>query len=136
ETLAGGCAAQAAESDNGPCEAIPRAVSPDNNQREALEGLRDAAKQATQRLPTECPQDVPATPAARLEAAEQGIAATLAAYDTVEPKLQAFPEPKGCPGCPTADPRRAHPLETRGSRPNSERYNYESPAAPLCHPPP
>jgi len=90
EKLARGCAAQAAEFDNWPFEAISRAVSPDNNQREALEGLRDAAKQATQRLTTECPEDVPATPAARLEAAEQGIAATLAAYDTVEPKLQAF----------------------------------------------
>jgi hypothetical protein len=51
---------------------------------------RLARKQATQRLTTERPQDVPAAPAARLEAAEQGIAATLAAYDTVEPKLQAF----------------------------------------------
>src|SRR5262245_36541377 len=90
DKLARGCAAQAAEFDNWPFESISRAVSPDNNQREALEGLRDAAKQATQRLTTECPQDVPATPAARLEAAEQGLAATLAAYDTVEPKLQAF----------------------------------------------
>jgi hypothetical protein len=90
EKLARGCAAQAAEFDNWPFEAISRAVSPDNNQREALEGLRDAVKQATQRLTTDCPQDVPAAPAARLEAAELGIAATLAAYDTVEPKLQAF----------------------------------------------
>src|SRR5262249_12808845 len=40
--------------------------------------------------PPSCPQDVPAAPEARLEAAEHGISATLAAYDTVEPKLQAF----------------------------------------------
>src|SRR5262249_58572731 len=68
DKLARGCAAQAAEFDNWPFEAISRAVSPDNNQREALEGLRDAAKQATQRLTTECPEDAPATPAARLQA--------------------------------------------------------------------
>jgi hypothetical protein len=85
-----GCAAQAAEFENWPFDSIAQAVSPDDNQRQALEALRDAAKQAAQKLSTDCPQDAPAAPAARLEAVEQGIAATLAAYDTVEPKLQAF----------------------------------------------
>src|SRR5262249_18515725 len=82
--------AQAAEFENWPFDSIAGAVSPDDNQRKALEALRDAAKQAAQKLTTECPQDVPAARAAGLEAVEQGIAATLAAYDTVEPKLQAF----------------------------------------------
>src|SRR5262249_54001279 len=45
---------------------------------------------AVQRLTNDCPQDVPAAPAARLESVEQGIAATFAAFDTVEPALQAF----------------------------------------------
>jgi hypothetical protein len=90
DKLVRGCAAQAAEFENWPFDSIAGAVSPDDNQRKALEALRDAAKQAAQKLATECPQDVPAAPAARLEAVEQGIAATLAAYDTVEPKLQAF----------------------------------------------
>ncbi|HEX2351838.1 MAG TPA: Spy/CpxP family protein refolding chaperone [Xanthobacteraceae bacterium] len=90
DKLVRGCAVQAAEFENWPFDAIARTVGADETQRKALDGLRDAAKQAAQRLSTDCPQDVPAAPAARLEAAEQGIAATLAAFDTVEPKLQAF----------------------------------------------
>jgi LTXXQ motif family protein len=90
EKLVRGCAAQAAEFENWPFDSIARTVGADETQRKALDGLRDAAKQAAQRLSTDCPQDVPAAPAARLEAAEQGIAAALAAFDTVEPKLQAF----------------------------------------------
>jgi len=42
------------------------------------------------RRAADCPQDVGAAPAARLEAVEQGIDATLAAFDTVEPALQSF----------------------------------------------
>jgi hypothetical protein len=90
EKLVRGCAVQGAEFENWPLDAISRTVGADETQRKALDGLRDAAKQVAQRLSTDCPQDVPAAPAARLEAAEQGIAATLAAFDTVEPKLQAF----------------------------------------------
>jgi len=90
DKLVRGCAAQGAEFGNWPFDSIAGAVAPNDSQREALEKLRDAAKQAGQKLSTDCPQDVPAAPAARLEAVEQGIAATLAAYDTVEPKLQAF----------------------------------------------
>jgi hypothetical protein len=90
DKLVRGCAVQAAEFENWPLDAISRTVGADETQRKALDGLRDAAKQAAQRLSTECPQDVPAAPAARLEAAEQGIAAALAAFDTVEPKLAAF----------------------------------------------
>jgi LTXXQ motif family protein len=90
EKLVRGCAVQAAEFENWPLDAISRTVGADDTQRKALDGLRDAAKQAAQRLSTECPQDVPAAPAARLEAAEQGIDAALKAFDVVEPKLAAF----------------------------------------------
>jgi LTXXQ motif family protein len=90
EKLVRGCAAQAAEFENWPFDSISRTVGADETQRKALDGLRDAAKQAAQQLSTECPQDVPAAPAARLEAAEQGIDVALKSFDTVEPKLQAF----------------------------------------------
>ena len=90
EKLVRGCAAQAAEFTNWPLDDIARTVSADENQRKALETLRGKAKEAGERLSAECPRDVPAAPAARLEAAEQGIAATLAAFDTVEPALTAF----------------------------------------------
>jgi hypothetical protein len=90
EKLVRGCAAQAAEFTNWPLDDIARTVSADENQRKALETLRGKAKEAGERLSAECPRDVPAAPAARLEAAEQGIAATLSAFDTVEPALTAF----------------------------------------------
>jgi len=90
DKLVRGCAAQAAEFTNWPLDDISRTVSPDDNQRNALEALRGKAKDAGERLAADCPRDLPAAPAARLEAAEQGIAATLAALDTVEPALKAF----------------------------------------------
>jgi LTXXQ motif family protein len=90
DKLVRGCAAQAAEFEAWPFDSISRTVGPDDTQGKAFDGLREAAKQAAQKLSAECPQDSPAAPAARLEAAEQGIAATLAAYDIVEPKLAAF----------------------------------------------
>jgi hypothetical protein len=90
EKLVRGCAAQAAEFANWPLDDIARTVSADETQRNALEALRGKAKAAGERLAAECPRDVPAAPAARLEAAEQGIAATLAALDTVEPALTTF----------------------------------------------
>jgi hypothetical protein len=90
EKLVRGCAVQAAEFANWPLDDIARTVSADENQRNALETLRGKAKEAGERLSAECPRDVPAAPAARLEAAEQGIAATLSAFDAVEPALKSF----------------------------------------------
>jgi LTXXQ motif family protein len=90
EKIVRGCAVQGAEFENWPFEAISRSVGADETQNKALDDLREAAKLAAQRLAADCPQEVPAVPAVRLEAAEQGIAATLAAYDIIEPKLAAF----------------------------------------------
>jgi hypothetical protein len=90
EKLVRGCATQAAEFENWPLDEIARTVAPDETQRNALETLRGKVKEAGERLSADCPRDVPAAPAARLEAAEQGIAATLSAFDTVEPALNAF----------------------------------------------
>ena len=90
DKLVRGCAAQGAEFANWPLDDIARTVGPDETQRTALEALRGKAKEAGERLSAQCPRDVPAAPAARLEAVEQGIAATLAAFDTVEPALKAF----------------------------------------------
>jgi LTXXQ motif family protein len=90
EKLVRGCAAQGAEFENWPFGAIAEIVGTDEAQRKALEGLRERAKAAAQRLAADCPQDVPAAPAARLEAVEQGIDAALAAFDQVQPALATF----------------------------------------------
>jgi LTXXQ motif family protein len=88
--LVRGCGQQGAEFENWPFDAIAQIVGGDEAQRKALEGLRESAKAAAQRLAADCPQDVPAAPAARLEAVEQGIDAALAAFDQVQPTLATF----------------------------------------------
>jgi len=93
EKLVRGCGAQGAEFENWPFDAIAEIVGADEKERTALEGLRESAKKAAQRLAADCPQDVgaaPVAPAARLEAVEQGIDAALAAFDTIEPALATF----------------------------------------------
>jgi LTXXQ motif family protein len=90
DKLVRGCAVQAAEFENWPFDSISEAVAPNEAQRNALTSLRNAANEAAARLAKDCPQEVPAAPAARLEAVEQGIDAALKAFDVVEPALQAF----------------------------------------------
>jgi LTXXQ motif family protein len=90
EKLVRGCGVQGAEFENWPFDAIAQIVGTDEAQRKALEGLRERAKAAAQRLAADCPQDVPAAPSARLEAVEQGIDAALAAFDQVQPALATF----------------------------------------------
>jgi LTXXQ motif family protein len=85
-----GCGAQGAEFENWPFDAIAQIVGGDEAQRKALEGLRERAKAASERLAADCPQDIPAAPSARLEAVEQGIDAALAAFDQVQPALATF----------------------------------------------
>jgi hypothetical protein len=90
EKLVRGCGQQGAEFENWPFDAIAQTVGADEKERNALAALRESAKKAAERLAADCPQDVPAAPAARLEAVEQGIDAALAAFDTVEPALATF----------------------------------------------
>jgi hypothetical protein len=90
EKLVRGCGAQGAEFENWPFDAIAQIVGADEKERTALAVLRESAKAAAERLAADCPQDVPAAPSARLEAVEQGIDATLAAFDQVQPALAAF----------------------------------------------
>ena len=84
------CSRHGADFENWPFDALERIAGADEGQRNALAALRERAKTAAERLAADCPQDAPAAPAARLEAVEQGIDATLAAFDTVEPALQSF----------------------------------------------
>jgi len=90
EKLIRGCGQQGADFDNWPFDALARIAGADEGQRTALSTLRDSAKRAAERLASDCPQDVPAAPSARLEVVEQGMEAMLAAFDTVEPALQSF----------------------------------------------
>src|SRR5262245_14147101 len=84
------CGQNGTDFDNWPFDALARIADADEGQRNALRALRDRAKQAAGRLAADCPQDVGAAPPAPLEAVEQGIDATLAAFDRVEPAMQSF----------------------------------------------
>src|SRR6516165_8704657 len=90
EKLVRGCGQQGAEFENWPFDAIAQIVGADEKERTALAALRERAKKAAEQLAADCPQDVPAAPAARLEAVEQGIDAALAAfYGTLDDEQKA-----------------------------------------------
>ena len=90
DQLVRGCSQRGTELVNWPFDDIARIADPDELQRRALEALRGAAKEAAERLASDCPQQVPAAPSARLEAVEQGIDIALAAFATLQPALTAF----------------------------------------------
>jgi hypothetical protein len=90
EQLVRGCAQRGTDLVNWPFDDIARIADPDELQRPALHALRGAAKEAAERLASDCPQQVPAAPSARLEAVEQGIDVALAAFAMLQPVLQAF----------------------------------------------
>jgi hypothetical protein len=90
EELVRGCAQRGTELVSWPFDDIARIADPNELQRRALQALRDAAKEAAERLASDCPQQVPAAPSARLEAVEQGIDIALAAFATLQSAMQAF----------------------------------------------
>jgi hypothetical protein len=90
DRLIRGCVQQAAELQNLPFDEITRIVAPDDTQRGALEVLRATATAGAQRVSTQCPQDEPAPPWARLDAVEQAIDTATATFAAVDPPLRAF----------------------------------------------
>ncbi|GLR86630.1 hypothetical protein GCM10007857_33410 [Bradyrhizobium iriomotense] len=73
-----------------PIERIDAAVQPAGKQKEALDRLSDATKQAVQALQAACPDQVPLTPVGRLEAMQIRLQAMLEAANGVLPALDEF----------------------------------------------
>ncbi len=73
-----------------PIERIAAAVHPAGEQKEALDRLGDATKQAVQGLQAACPDEVPLTPVGRLEAMQKRLEAMLQAATLVQPALDEF----------------------------------------------
>jgi hypothetical protein len=73
-----------------PIERIEAVIKPEGKQKEALDRLGEATKQAVQQLQAACPDDVPLTPVGRLEAMEQRLEAMLQAGRQVQPALEEF----------------------------------------------
>ncbi|WFU46092.1 Spy/CpxP family protein refolding chaperone (plasmid) [Bradyrhizobium sp. CB82] len=65
-------------------------VNPAGKQKEALERLGDATKQAVHGLQATCPNEVPLTPVGRLEAMQRRLEAMLEAASWVQPALDEF----------------------------------------------
>lgn len=73
-----------------PIERIDAVVHPAGKQKDALERLGDATKQAVAGLQDACPDEVPLTPVGRLEAMERRLEAMLDAAKLVQPALDEF----------------------------------------------
>ena len=71
-------------------ERIEKVVKPNETQRAALEALRTASTKAAEMVSAACPQDVPASAPARLEAMEKRMDVMLQAIKTVRPAFDAF----------------------------------------------
>lgn len=73
-----------------PIERINAVVRPAGKQKDALERLDEATKQAVAALQAVCPDSVPLTPVGRLEAMGDRLQAMLAAAKLVQPALDEF----------------------------------------------
>jgi len=73
-----------------PIDRISAAVSPDDQQRAALDALGNASVQAAQTIKTACPTDVSYTPTGRLDAMEKRVQAMVQAVALIRPPLDAF----------------------------------------------
>jgi hypothetical protein len=85
-----------AEPDKGvtawPFDRIVAAVRPTPEQRELLAQMQRAAEEAAERLKQACPENLPMTPAGRMQAMTMRLQATLDAVKLVRPALEKFYE--------------------------------------------
>jgi len=73
-----------------PIERIEAAIHPAGKQKDALDRLSEATKQAVAGLQAACPDQVPLTPVGRLDAMEKRLEAMLEAAKLVQPALDEF----------------------------------------------
>ena len=77
---------------NLPIDQIRQTVNPTADQAAALDNLHAALSQASEIMKSSCPASVPFTPIGRLDAAEQGLDATIKAIRMVLSPLERFYE--------------------------------------------
>jgi hypothetical protein len=73
-----------------PIERIEAVIHPAGTQKEALDRLSKATKDAVEGLQAACPDDLPLTPLGRLEAMQKRLEAMLQAAALVQPALDEF----------------------------------------------
>ena len=84
------CGNDARDVANLPIDRIAGAVSPNAEQRALLDALGDASAQAAKAIKDACPTDVAHTPAGRLDAMEQRVAAMVQGVGLIRPPLESF----------------------------------------------
>jgi LTXXQ motif family protein len=84
------CGDDARDVANLPIDRISAAVSPDDQQRAALDALANATTQAAQAIKAACPADVAFTPTGRLDAMEQRVRGMVQAVALIRPPLENF----------------------------------------------
>jgi hypothetical protein len=88
-TVAPSCAAVPPKVDAS-IEQISLAVQPTDDQRDAMNGLRQAFRNAAGELDANCPMSLPSDPLARLEAIEARLDATWRALVSIQTALADF----------------------------------------------
>jgi len=73
-----------------PIGRIEAVIHPAGKQKEALDRLSSATKNAVEGLQAACPDDIPLTPLGRLDAMEKRLKAMLHAAELVQPALDEF----------------------------------------------
>jgi hypothetical protein len=73
-----------------PIERIEAVIHPAGKQKQALDHLSEATKNAVEGLQAACPDSVPLTPTGRLEAMQKRLEAMLQAAETVQPAMDEF----------------------------------------------
>jgi hypothetical protein len=84
------CSAEASGLTDWPIERIAQQVQANDQQRAALDDLKNATAKAVQILQSACPTDLPSTPPGRLAALQQRIEAMLQAVQVVRPAMDGF----------------------------------------------
>ena len=84
------CSGQTAGLTDWPIERIAQTVEPDDAQRAALDGLKDATAKALDILKASCPTELPSTPTGRIEAMRLRLQAMLQAVRIVRPAVDKF----------------------------------------------
>jgi hypothetical protein len=86
------CSTQNQEFINVPTQEIIATVDPDDKQKEALDQLDNASAKAASMLQATCPSEIPGSTAARLDAMDKRLKATVTAMNDVRPALVGFYE--------------------------------------------
>jgi LTXXQ motif family protein len=90
EQLIRGCNQEAIELTNSSIDLLVKVIGPNDDQRNGIEQMHNAAAEAGNELTAACPKEVPAALPARLEALEHVLDSFAATLDAVRPTMESL----------------------------------------------